>query len=678
MNNQHITARRLSWWLAVLAIGGGLLAGAQSGAFGPRYVLHSALAQANTVITVDASQDLDSGNQRSTCTYSQGAIFIPAADGKCTFRRAINEAAARPQSDRPIVIQFNLPANDPGKDLEVSGTWTLQVDAALPPLKTDTIININGQVLIDGSTQPGGRADGPSIIIDTNDHSLEVESTDNIIRDLAFKGGGVIFLKKDGNTVENVWMGLSDDGQSIFFRDTSDYKRMAGGGVFISSDNNTVQNNTISGAFSKAVDISGGDNNLINKNQIGTRADGTVPSVPEAAQCLRSLNYDPGNWYGGWGIALSGSNNEVSQNRIAGLHIMQSENDTPPMAIEIFGADHTVTQNIIGLAKGGDKVGVCGQGIKVSGSGTQIMENMIVRSRTGFEDTSGKKLDMAILASDTSPTFGQITVRGNLVDEGPGRIYDFGPGIPDTLKLFEPARITKIDGLTVSGGNGENSPCPGCLIDFYRDDADETAEAFEHLGSALADANGDFSFALSQPLPAGAGLRTSSTTQSSGVIGSYFAGTTTKTSKLFLPMTGLSITGPAMGQPGVEYQFDIAVSPAGATTPFSYTVNATDINPQSLVTESSAVVASYTWATGGAKTIEVTVVNDLGSLTATHEIGIAGSGSETPTPTSTPSGATPTPTPTATSTPSGPTPTPTATSTSGSSSQGVYLPLVTR
>jgi len=666
MHNQHITARRLTWWLAVLAIGGGLFAAAQSGALGSLAVTRSALAQANTVITVDASPDLESGNVRYTCTYTQGAIFTPAPDGKCTLRRAINEAAARPQSDRPILIRFNLPANDPGKDLEVSGAWTLQVDAALPPLKTDTITNINGQVLIDGSTQPGGRADGPSIIIDTNDHSLEVESTDNIIRNLSFKGGGVIFLKEDGNTVENIWMGLSDDGQSIAFRDTSDYRRMAGGGVFISSNNNTVQNNTISGAFAKAIDInSGNSNNLIIKNQIGTRSDGTVPAVPEAAQCLRSFNYDPGNWYGGWGIALSGSNNEVSQNRIAGLHIMQSQNDTPPMAIEIFGADHTVTQNIIGLAKGGDKVGVCGQGIKVSGSGTQIMENMIVRSRTGFEDTDGNALDMAILASDTSPTFGQITVRGNLVDEGPGRIYGFGPGIPDTLKLFEPARITQIDGLTVSGGNGENSPCPGCLIDFYRDDDDETAEAFEHLGSALADANGDFSFTLSQPLPAGAGLRTNSTTQSSGVIGSYFAGTTTKTSKLFLPMTSLTIKGPTTGQPGVEYKFPITVSPAGATAPFSYTVNTTDFSPLIEEFDSPTVTATYTWATGGVKTIEVTVANDLGSLTTTHQIEISGSGSETPTPTPT-------------STPSGPTPTPTATSTPGASSQGVYLPLVTR
>lgn len=668
MNNKKITTSRLAWWLAILAIGGGLIAAAQAGLFGPLTFARPAMAQANTVITVDASDDPDSTSLRYTCTFTQGAIFVPAPDGKCTFRRAINEAAARPQSDRPILIQFNLPANDPGKDLEVSGTWTLQVDAALPPLKTDSIIDKTGQVTIDGSTQPGGRSDGPAIIIDTNDNSLEVESTDNVIRDLAFKGGGVIFLKEDGNTVENIWMGLTDDGQSIAFRDTSDYKRMAGGGVFISSDGNTVQNSTISGAFAKAIDInSGNSNNLITMNQIGTRADGTVPSVPEAIQCLRSFSYDPANWYGGWGIAIAGSNNEVSRNRIAGLHILQSQNDSPPTAIEIFGADHTVTQNIIGMAKGGDKAGVCGQGIKVSGSGTQIMDNTIVRSRTGFEGNDGKALDMAILASDTSPLFGQITVRGNVVVDGPGRVYGFGPGIPDTLKLFKPARIASINGVTVSGGNGESSPCPGCLIDIYLDDDDETAETLEHLGSATADANGDFSFTMSQPLSAGEGLRTNSTTQSGGVIGSYGAGTTTKTSKLFLPMTGLNIDGPTAGQTGVQYQFQIEVSPAGATSPFTYTADATDMSTQSLVSESSMVTVPYAWVTGGTKTIEVTVANDLGSLTATHQIEISGSSSGTPTPTPTPTG-----------TP-GPTPTPSPTSTpSSSSNPSVYLPLVTR
>ncbi|MCE7986126.1 MAG: hypothetical protein DYG89_33530 [Caldilinea sp. CFX5] len=584
----------------------------------------SPTAPAAITITVNTSADLDSGSLTKTCTYTAG-IYVAATDG-CTLRRAILEAAARPQSDRPIAVQFNLAANDPNKDKEVAGTWTLPIAAALPPLKTDTIINKNGQVTIDGDTQPGGRTTGPKIIIATNDNSLQVESTNNVIRNLAFKGGGVIFLKEDGNTVERIWMGLSDDGQAVVFRTPANPLRMAGGGIHISSDNNTVQNNVIVGAFARAIDIDGGDNNLVARNLIGTRADGTVPTVAESAQCLRSLNLDPQNWYGGWGIALSGSNNRITQNRLAGLHIIQSQNDTPPMAIESFGANHEIRGNIIGVDSANKRVGVCGQGIKVSGSGTQILNNVIVRSRTGFEDGE----PTAILASDTSPLFGQITVRGNLVESGPGKIYEFGPGIPALLRTFNPAKFTNISGTTITGGSGDNSPCPGCLIDFYRDDGDEIAEALDHLGSIVADSNGNFTVTLTQTLPSGVGVRTSSTTQAAGVIGNYGAGTTTKLSKLYLPMASVTITGPTTGTVGMSYDFTVTVNPVGATIPVEYAINATNATTQTLTSNSHAVVATYTWPTAGTKTLTVTVRNELGTVSATHQIALTGGSSGAP------------------------------------------------
>lgn len=159
------------------------------------------------------------------------------------------------------------------------------------------------------------------------------------------------------------------------------------------------------------------------------------------------------------------------------------------------------------------------------------MDNTITGSRTGFEDSELA----AILASDTSPQFGQITVRRNLIEAGPGEIYTFGAGIPAVLRQFNPAEITSIDGLEVRGGNGAGSPCPGCVIDFYLDDNDTVAEALSYLGSATADSNGNFSFTLAAELAPGTGIRTSSTTPSAGVIGSYGAGTTTEFSPLYEP-----------------------------------------------------------------------------------------------------------------------------------------------
>lgn len=496
-----------------------------SAGLAPARAAHPAPQQAVTTITINTIDDLNSGSNTQTCAFTSG-VFVAATDG-CTFRRAIREAAARPPADRPIAIVFNLPSS-----AQVNGTWTLPIAAALPPLRTASIINKTGQVTIDGATQPGGRSSGPKIFIDTNDFSLEVESEENTIRNLGFQGGGVIFLKEDGNTVEQIWMGLSVNGQSVVFRDQANPSRMAGGGVFISSDDNTVRDSVISGAFARAVDINSNTrNNRVQDNLIGTRADGSVPAVPPTARCLRSLNLDPQNWYGGWGIALSGSGHTISGNRIAGLHILQTANSTPPLAIEIFGANHTVSDNIIGVDSAGSKVGVCGQGMKVSGSGTQITDNTITGSRIGFEDSP----PTAILASDSSPTFGQITVRGNLVENGPGEIYTFGASIPTVLRTFQPARITAIDGLEVRGESGEGSPCPGCRIDLYLDDSDAVAEALSYLGSATANGAGNFTFTLAAELPEGAGIRTSSTTQAAGVIGSYLAGTTTRFSSLYQP-----------------------------------------------------------------------------------------------------------------------------------------------
>ena len=211
-------------------------------------------------------------------------------------------------------------------------------------------------------------------------------------------------------------------------------------------------------------------------------------------------------------------------------------------------------------------------------------------------------------------------MRRNIVESGPGRVYAFGPGIPQALQTFAPARITAIDGTSVTGGSGAGSPCPGCLIDLYSDDADGTEEALAHLGQATADGNGLFAITLGQPLAPGTGLRTSSTTASAGVIGSFGAGTTTKLSKLYLPLDQVSVTGPITGSTGISYTFSISVTPAVATTPFSYTLKATDIATQTLTTNAAVVTARYRWATPGVKTIVVRVKNELGEVSVTHTI----------------------------------------------------------
>ncbi len=575
-----------------------------------------------TTITINSTDDPGPTSLTATCGYT-GGVFVAASDGKCTLRRAILEASARPQAQRPISITFSIPATDTNHALEVPGTWTIQVLAALPTLKTDTIINLNGQTTIDGSTQPGGRSDGPSIIVDTHDNSLEVESTFNIIRNLSWKGGGTIFLKKNSNLVENLWMGLTDDGQRLHLRTPGDPKRLAlGGGVYVlAADNNVVRKNVISGAFARAIDIQG-TNNIITGNLIGTRADGSVPDVAEGIKCIASFDYDESNWYGGWGIQMSGTSNTLANNRIVGLNNLRSANETVPLTIEFAGNNHQIKNNIIGVDVNGKEFGVCGQAIFAAGNGTQILDNTIVRSGHSFEGDPGSYVDAAIMTSDTSPTFGRITIRRNIVKDILGKVYDFGPGIPTTLKEFYPSSIKQINGLTVLGSSGYNSPCPNCIVDLYTDDDDVYQEALSHVGSATADAAGVFTYTLSAPLPAGTYLRTMSTVQSAGVIGTLGSGTSTRMSALARAPISTTITGPISGTINNTYAYTITANPIALALPLTITIEATDFANSQFISTNSVFLGSLRWTNNGPKVITITLTNEMGSTNSTFNVQI--------------------------------------------------------
>ncbi len=635
-----------------------------------------------TIISIDTTADPDDDRTNYTCNFTlgSGALGRPAPDGKCTLRRALIEASLRPQVDRPIAIHFNIPTSDPGYSPEVSGTWVISVSNTLPALKTDTIINRNGQVTIDGSSQPGGRSDGPPIIIDTSDFSLEIESSRNVIRNLAFKNGGAILVKTFAptTTIEGIWMGLSDDGQRVQFRTPRQPNRMAFGAINLASDGNVVRNSALTGAFARAITVDGGDNNLLENNLIGTRADGTVPTVDPAIRCLIEITnpeepfafyYNPADWYGGWGIAISGTGNIIRNNRLVGMNNVRSGNDTPAMALEVFGSNHQIISNTIGIDVNGYELGVCGQAIKVSGHDIDVLDNLIVGAGRFNPDDPNVS---AILVSDTSPLFDRITVRRNVVRDGilPSTkdLYEFGPGLPEALKLYASGRITSIDGVTVRGTNGRDilggtHPCPNCLIDLYLDDDDARNEALAWLGSTQADLNGNFVFTLTQPLSSTQGLHTISTSTEDDVIVDYSTGMSAEASKLFLPMQSVLISGPVQAPVNRDVTFTITVDSPNATAPFTYTYSATDANTAVHNSQSSGILLTYHWPLSGSKTISVTVTNELGTVSSSHTIQI---GSDS---------ATPTPTPSITPTP-GPTPTPTPGSLGGDA--GIYLPLISR
>jgi hypothetical protein len=375
-------------------------------------------------------------------------------------------------------------------------------------------------------------------------------------------------------------------------------------------------------------------------------ADGLVPAPHDTGvDCTRELDYNASFWYGGRGIQVTGSNNSVTGNRIAGLHVTQSTNDTPPISMEISGSGHTITGNIIGRDVANHNIGVCGQGMLLQGTEHLVELNTIVHSRNGFEpNDDGTDFDTAMLTqSFASGSNRWITVRKNIVMDAdqpthPDHVYRFAsPGVPIELRQFNPAKVTSISGVSVSGTQGDDAvlpgptiisaACPNCQVYLYADDLDGRIEAHEFLGEATANGSGNWTATLSRPLTAVEGLRTQSMANGNGIMHNFGTGTTSKLSdNLYLPPqapTSVTISGPTTGIVGIEYVFAITVNPANVSLPIDYHIegNLTTIDES---ISDNEVVLRVTWASAGSKSFTVTADNGIGSpVMKSHTIVIA-------------------------------------------------------
>ncbi|MCF6301017.1 MAG: hypothetical protein L3J52_07860, partial [Proteobacteria bacterium] len=344
------------------------------------------------------------------------------------------------------------------------------------------------------------------------------------------------------------------DGMFIKFGDLiGNTDNLAGNHAILTTskaDNMLVQNNVLSGASTYAVEINSATIGVqILNNLIGTRIDGTVPAVPANLKCRTFTNInpvsppiEPSEWFGGAGISAAGTGLLIQGNNIAGMQTIRSTFATPPGALQVLGRLHTVELNIIGKDIAGTEVGVCGQGIQIStqrdipqeNNGHMIIDNEIYAPRNGFDNTTG-----AILWSDTTVNSffdGGNTIRRNLVVTGIEKYIEIGPMLTSPLKSFEPAVVTSVSGVNISGGShqsnifGNPSPCPNCIIDFYLDDGDANQEALGHLGSTVANGSGNFNFTLNSVLPDGFGIRTTSTSTANNVLPNAWSGQTSEMS----------------------------------------------------------------------------------------------------------------------------------------------------
>ncbi len=465
----------------------------------------------------------------------------------CTLRRAINEARLYSAPGEVFHIGFDIPAGDPGYDA-VNGVWTITVNSDNSGFETHAFreFGVYGKVIIDGTTQPGGRpfTAGPRIVLrgDNKKGAFNLTGGRNVIRGLAFQGFAdnmVTIPATNENLVEQNWFGLNVAGNDVYLRNPARLEDGSGeAGIYAqrsgsNGTTNTIQNNVLLGFKGAAINVQGNYNSVLS-NTVGTRADGTVPAVRADRKCKPNAHYN--NWFPGAGIDVFGRGNLVAHNRIVGL--LWPSNDpfnTPDDAISVTGWEHIVRDNVIGLTSDDVPFGTCGEGIQVGGvSGAhfiQVRDNLIV----GAHGAAGILVAGGPLGYDLDA----VTVQGNVILGSKVQAFDFSPNVPTALRLFNPAAVTNIAGVNVTGTSGADSLCAECVIEVFLDNHDTVTETLESLGTTTADSNGNWSFTLPRALALTEGLRTASTTAVDGQIHNasgtitYSAGTTTRISDIY-------------------------------------------------------------------------------------------------------------------------------------------------
>jgi hypothetical protein len=478
-----------------------------------------------TTITVNSTTDPDNSDSRTCLTYSP-----------CTLRRAVIQART---ATKPALIAFNVPTSDPGYNSTLK-IWKIQFMYISGSTSNTALRYINGNITINGTTQPNGRTVGPKIILVGPAGGLKdgiklgenATQNTNTLRGLGFQNFLTdVYVNSDANTIEDNWFGLNDAGTQPYLRNDDPKQGSGNTGVALSAgvDNNVIQGNYFLGLAGVAAALRGEDT-LFENNYIGTNAAGLVTGK----QTDPSLLCTPDDWLGGGGISLDGPRHIVQDNIIAGLRLEKSLTSTQPDAITVQSTcdNCLIQENYIGLDALNHEIGVCGQGIDISNTkGVLLKNNTLVETFNAAIFINGS-------LSDANTLRGNIIRRSTpwLLPEGAKKADDAilrYSGLPDAFEFFNPAKVTSINGKAVSGTAGNGNPCPNCVIELFLDDNDGITETLQSLITTTANINGNWSVTLAAPLATGYGIRTTSTTAQYNTIPNMKKGTTAGLSVLY-------------------------------------------------------------------------------------------------------------------------------------------------
>ena len=447
--------------------------------------------------------------------------------GRCTIRAAIEEAQ---NMELPLNLTFS-----------VSGTINL-LDALYP---TDgSSINGNNQITLSGFVPlvlendckiQGLKIQNAIVGIDVTGTNNSIGVIGGNYNEIVNCTSAGITISNSNNKIYNNFIGITFDNQLF----------PNGVGVLVTESDNEIgkdaigAENIICGNTVAGIIIGFGSGNIIENNYIGTNIDadtglGNVIGI--------AINSDQ-NLIGGSGTF---STNTISGNQI-GISITAAPPDT-------YADQNLIVNNVIGLSKLQDAIIPNNQGISITNGVTnaKIYDNIISgNTSTGIgifaydnvSYTSGHLIYRnKIGVNKNGVQFGNetgINIYGNVEDVtiGVDEINNYeaniivgnsdGGGIDiSSFQGYSPNQIvfrknivnsntinnifidslsnlglSKPQGLSLNGNSISGShPLPGIIIDIYRANRFElSASAYEWLGSTTTNANGTFSFLISDP-----------------------------------------------------------------------------------------------------------------------------------------------------------------------------------
>ena len=295
------------------------------------------------IVTVNSTGNGSDNNAGNGVCNTGGTV---AGSPECTLRAAIQEANA---SGVVNTIHFNIPITDGGYTASPVAFRIRPSGSVLP--------DITGPVVLDATTQPEfGAAGRPVIVLDgslapmTGDpNGISLNAGSSTIRGLVIQNFGEDGIEIDvngGNLIVGNYIGTDVTG--TLARPNGVMDLFPVGGISIKTSNNTIggaaaaDRNVISGNTQFGIAVrSGGSNNIIRGNYIGTNALGNA-MVPNQDPGIYLDTGSNGNTIGGSG---AGEGNVISGNN--------TTNTATSAGVYVLSSSNTIRGNLIGTDSGG-------------------------------------------------------------------------------------------------------------------------------------------------------------------------------------------------------------------------------------------------------------------------------------------------------------------------------------